>query len=149
MIRNAMNGDNQLCESHITIVGCGFSGICAGVKLLSIGYSNFTIFEKAPSIGGTWFENTYPGCGCDVPSMLYSFSFDLYPEWDYFWAKQGQILDYMKYVVDKRGLANHIVLGTKVTNALWDGHDSSWRITLESADCETVVVSSYLILGHG
>src|SRR5438034_10618429 len=65
----------------VLIVGAGFSGICMGIKLLEAGVKNFLIIEKSEDLGGTWYENRYPGCACDVPAHLYSFSFDRNPNW--------------------------------------------------------------------
>jgi cation diffusion facilitator CzcD-associated flavoprotein CzcO len=79
-------------SNNIVIIGAGMSGIAMGVNLLKRGETNFTIYEKSAFLGGTWYDNEYPGCGCDVPSLLYSFSFEQYSDWDCFWAKQPQIL---------------------------------------------------------
>ena len=67
----------------IAVLGAGMSGLAAVAKLKEAGYSNIDLFEKSDGVGGTWRDNTYPGCGCDVPSHLYSYSFDLNPDWDY------------------------------------------------------------------
>lgn len=85
------NKDNS---NGIVIIGAGMSGIAMGVNLLKRGITNFMIYEKSAFLGGTWYDNVYPGSGCDVPSILYSLSFEQYAEWDSFWAKQPQILKY-------------------------------------------------------
>ena len=65
----------------VLVIGGGFSGVCAAIQLLKRGITNFRVFEKSCGIGGTWWENTYPGAACDVPSHLYCFSFELNPNW--------------------------------------------------------------------
>ena len=90
------------------IVGAGISGIAAAIKLKREGYNDFKIIEKADRVGGTWRENTYPGCGCDVPSSLYSYSFALSSKWSHLFAKQPEILDYLEAVS-----YTHLTLPTK------------------------------------
>src|SRR5215472_12675732 len=81
---------------RVAIAGSGFGGLGMGMTLARAGNRNFAIFERAPSLGGTWRENTYPGAGCDVPSHLYSFSFE--PKWDWSraYAGQAEILGYLE-----------------------------------------------------
>ena len=78
----------------VVIIGGGFGGICAGIKLQKAGF-DYKIIEKKGEFGGTWFENTYPGAACDVPAHSYCFSFDLNPFWTKFYAPQKQILAYI------------------------------------------------------
>ena len=121
-----------------------------GVKLLKAGFANFTIFEKADGVGGTWHDNTYPDCGCDVPSMLYSYSFEQYPEWDRMWAKQSQILKYIEHVVEKYGLAKHIQLNTMVKKAVWNNDANKWEVYLQKHNkIESKVISDYVVMANG
>ncbi|MEM1121706.1 MAG: NAD(P)-binding protein, partial [Bacteroidota bacterium] len=90
------------------IIGTGFSGLAMAIQLKNKGIHDFIILEKARDIGGTWRENTYPGAECDIPSALYSFSFEPYPFWEYKWSMQPQILEYIKYVAKKYDLYPHI-----------------------------------------
>ena len=83
------------------IVGAGISGLAAAIKLREAGLHDFRIIEQAARVGGTWRENTYPGCGCDVPSALYSYSFFLSSKWSRLFAKQPEILSYLEEVSDK------------------------------------------------
>jgi cation diffusion facilitator CzcD-associated flavoprotein CzcO len=136
-------------ERHISIVGCGFGGLAMGVKLLKAGHKNFTIFEKADGVGGTWRDNTYPDCGCDVPSMLYSLSFELYPEWDRMWAKQSQILEYIEFIVDKYGLREHIELSTMVKRAVWNNDNCKWEVATICRQITKVVDSDYIVMANG
>ncbi|KCX86651.1 NAD(P)-binding protein, partial [Acinetobacter baumannii] len=80
------------------IVGAGISGLAAAIKLNEAGLTNFKIIEKASRVGGTWRENTYPGCGCDVPSALYSYSFAPSAKWSHLFARQPEILSYLEDV---------------------------------------------------
>ena len=110
------------------IIGTGFSGLCMAIKLKEQGIEDFIILEKAADIGGTWRENTYPGAECDIPSALYSYSFEPYPEWEYKWSLQPQILEYINHVADKYNLRKHISFGVEVAKAAWQNEDSIWDI---------------------
>lgn len=108
------------------IIGSGFSGICMAISLKANGINDFIILEKAEAIGGTWRENTYPGAECDIPSALYSYSFEPYPDWEYKWSHQPQILDYINYCFTKHGLGPHIQFNKELTAARWC--DNHWQI---------------------
>ena len=110
------------------IIGTGFSGICMGIQLKQKGIHNFIILEKANEVGGTWRENTYPGAECDVPSALYSFSFEPYPDWEYKWSHQPQILEYLKMCVKKYDLESHIHFQKELTSAHWNEIDFFWEV---------------------
>ena len=77
---------------RIAIVGTGFAGICAAIKLREAGYEQLTIFERSLDVGGTWRDNDYPGCACDVPAILYSFSFAPNPNWSRFYCGHQELL---------------------------------------------------------
>lgn len=108
------------------IVGAGISGLAAAIKLKKEGYHNFKIIEKAERVGGTWRENTYPGCGCDVPSSLYSFSFALSSKWSHLFARQPEILSYLEEVSEEFGIKPLIDFGTSLENARWDEGRHLW-----------------------
>jgi len=110
------------------IIGSGFSGICMGIQLKQKGIDDFIILEKADEVGGTWRENTYPGAECDVPSALYSFSFEPYPDWEYKWSHQPQILSYLKMCVKKYKLKSHIIFQKELTSAHWNEEGFFWEI---------------------
>lgn len=116
-------------EYRVTIIGCGLSGIAAAVKLKKEGITDFVILEKSDQVGGTWRENTYPGCGCDVPSSLYSFSFALNNEWDYSYARQPQILKYIEDTVNKMQLRPFLQTCTELQEAEWVENKRRWKIT--------------------
>ena len=113
---------------RIGIIGAGPGGICMGIKLLEAGFDDFTIFERAPGVGGVWFHNTYPGAACDVPSALYSFSFELKRDWSRPYATQPEIRAYFEHCVEKYGLAPHIQLSTGVVGAHWDDERAQWNV---------------------
>ena len=110
------------------IIGTGFSGLCMAIKLKERGIEDFIILEKESDIGGTWRENTYPGAECDIPSALYSYSFEPYPEWEYKWSMQPQILQYINHVADKHELRDHILFGEEVISAIWLQDSGIWQI---------------------
>jgi len=128
---------NQSNSSDITvdvlIVGAGFSGICMGIKLLEAGMKKFLIIEKSDDLGGTWYENRYPGCACDVPAHLYSFSFERNPDWTRMFAGQQEIWQYLKCCVQRYGLAPYIRFCTRFQEAAWDESSAQWRIFTSKA----------------
>ncbi|HEV8298783.1 MAG TPA: NAD(P)/FAD-dependent oxidoreductase [Acidimicrobiales bacterium] len=121
-------------RKRVVIVGAGPGGICASIRLKHAGYDDFVVLDKAPSIGGTWFHNQYPGCACDVQSHLYSFSFEIKRDWSRPYATQPEILAYMQHCVDKYELAHHIRLSTAVTSAYWDDECTLWRVVTDQGD---------------
>ena len=106
-----------MTETDIAIVGSGFSGLGMAIKLKEDGVEDFVVLERDQQVGGTWWANTYPGCGCDVPSHLYSFSFAPNPDWTRTYSKQPEIEAYLQRVADDFGVRRHIRLGTTVTGA--------------------------------
>jgi cation diffusion facilitator CzcD-associated flavoprotein CzcO len=113
---------------HIAIVGSGFAGLGMAIKLKQDGVENFVILERAEDLGGTWRENTYPGCGCDVPSHLYSFSFAPNPGWSRTFSRQAEIWDYMHEVSRRYGIDPHIRYRHEVTSARWEPERELWEI---------------------
>ncbi len=126
----ATSSNSALPGVDILIVGAGFSGICMGIKLLEAGMKSFLIIEKSNNIGGTWWDNRYPGCACDIPSHLYSFSFAPSTEWTRMYPGQQEIHDYLKHCVERYGLAPHIRLNTRFCEAVWDESESAWNVTV-------------------
>jgi cation diffusion facilitator CzcD-associated flavoprotein CzcO len=110
------------------IVGTGFSGIGMAIKLLREGERDFVLLERADQIGGTWRDNTYPGCRCDVPSHLYSFSFAPNPNWSSTFSPQPEILEYLRGVAARFGVIPHVRFGTEMESAEWDDVESRWRL---------------------
>ncbi|MEO9524601.1 flavin-containing monooxygenase [Marinobacter alexandrii] len=119
-------------NTKIAIIGTGFSGLGMGIKLKEAGYHDFVILEQSDDIGGTWHENHYPGCACDVQSALYSFSFEQNPNWSRRFAQQPEIKAYLRHCAEKYGLTKHIRLNTHVAGARYDEARASW--TVETCD---------------
>jgi cation diffusion facilitator CzcD-associated flavoprotein CzcO len=124
----------------IAIIGAGFAGIGAAVQLINTGIHSFTIFERASEIGGTWRDNTYPGCACDVPSHVYSFSFEQNPNWSRRFATSWEIQEYLLGVVDKHGLRDRMKLNTEIVEARFDEATGTWTLTTDGGDAFTARV---------
>ena len=116
--------------SRVAIVGSGFAGVGMGYHLKQAGIESFTIFEEQGAIGGTWRDNTYPGCACDIPSHLYSFSFERRYPWAWRYAKQDEILDYIRHCARKYGVEPHVRLNCRVTGADFDEARGVWVLSL-------------------
>ncbi|HME21591.1 MAG TPA: alpha/beta hydrolase fold domain-containing protein [Acetobacteraceae bacterium] len=112
------------------IIGSGFGGIGMGAALKRQGVTDFVILEKAQDVGGCWRQNTYPGAACDVPSHLYSFSFEPNPDWSHAFARQKEIHAYLKNCARKFGLLPHVRFGSEVSEAVFDETDAMWVVTL-------------------
>lgn len=110
------------------IIGAGFGGLGVAIKLLEEGIDDFVILEKGSDVGGTWYWNTYPGCQCDIPSHLYSFSFALKPDWSRTYSKQPEIHGYLRDTAERFGLMPYVRLETEATRAEWDEDEHIWRI---------------------
>ncbi|GAA5064385.1 flavin-containing monooxygenase [Nocardia callitridis] len=117
-------------EQHhaIVIVGAGFAGIGLAIKLREAGFDDLVILERAEELGGTWQANTYPGCACDVPSQLYSYSFAPNPNWSHTYAPQREILRYLHHVAETHDVNSHIRYRAEVVDARWDEQRALWRI---------------------
>ncbi|KAL2860156.1 FAD/NAD(P)-binding domain-containing protein [Aspergillus pseudodeflectus] len=119
---------------RVTIIGAGVSGILMAIKLQQYlpNHTTFHIYEKSPEIGGTWFENRYPGCACDVPSHLYQYSFAPNTDWSRFYATSREIQSYLESVVRQYNLTPHISFNSLVTHASWSGSRGLWTIEVSS-----------------
>lgn len=129
-------------EHHrVVVIGAGFAGIGIGVKLGELGITDYVICERNESVGGTWFEHTYPGCGCDIPTHLYSFSFARNPGWSRLFPKQDEILEYLRGVADERGVTGHIRFGCEMLRSSWDEDTCRWRVETSQGvlSCDVLV----------
>lgn len=115
-------------KKSVIIVGAGFAGICLAIQLKKAGYSEFQIYERAQDVGGVWRENVYPGAACDVPTPLYSYSFETGFPFSAAYAAQSEMLAYIKHCVKKYEIESHIRYGRDVTKATFDPIDAEWRI---------------------
>ncbi|MBM3692722.1 MAG: NAD(P)/FAD-dependent oxidoreductase [Actinobacteria bacterium] len=129
---------------RIAVIGAGPGGLCMGKRLLDEGIDDFVLLEKSDGVGGTWNLNRYPGCECDVQSALYSFSFEIKPDWSKPYGTQPEILAYMEHVAEKYGVLPHVRLGRSVRRAVWDEPTATWTLTLDDGATVTadVVVSA-------
>jgi cation diffusion facilitator CzcD-associated flavoprotein CzcO len=125
---------------RIAIVGTGFSGIGMAIRLLREGETDFVLLERAADIGGTWRDNTYPGCRCDVPSHLYSFSFAPNPNWSSTFSPQPEILDYLRDVATRFGVLPHVRFNTELESARWDEPQARWQLETSNGPLSADVV---------
>jgi cation diffusion facilitator CzcD-associated flavoprotein CzcO len=140
------SANSAVATVDVLIVGAGFSGLCMGIKLLEAGMNSFLIIEKSADIGGTWWDNRYPGCACDIPSHLYSFSFAPSTEWTRMYPGQQEIHNYLKCCVERYGLAPYLRLRTRFQEAIWDGSQGVWNAT---AGDEIRIRARVLVSGMG
>ena len=132
-------------QYEVLVVGAGASGIGAAIRLREIGVTGFAVLEKADDLGGTWRDNSYPGCACDVPSALYSYSFAPNPEWTRAFAKQPEIHTYLRDTAARYGVTQHIQFGVEVTSAQWDESEQCWEVTTTAGSYRAKI----LIAGTG
>lgn len=123
-----------MITKDIVIIGTGFSGMGMAMKLRAAGRDDFVVLEKAHDVGGTWRDNTYPGCECDIPSHMYSFSYELNADWSKSFSAQPEIYDYMRTVADEQGIRPYIDFGVEVTGATWDESRQRWTVRTASGD---------------
>jgi cation diffusion facilitator CzcD-associated flavoprotein CzcO len=124
-------------DPAIVIIGSGFAGLCMAIALKRAGHRDFVILEKNDDLGGTWRDNKYPGCACDVPSHMYSFSFELNPGWSRMFAPQHEIWEYMRQCARTYGIAAHIRFGCSVERMEWDEVIGRWRIATAAGEVYT------------
>ncbi len=122
---------------HVLVVGAGFSGVAMGIRLKQAGIP-YTIIEKNDSVGGTWYENTYPGIGVDTANHFYSYSFDINHDWDHFFAKGSEILSYIRRNAERERIQEHIRFREEVTQTQWDESAALWRVKTQRADGSVV-----------
>jgi cation diffusion facilitator CzcD-associated flavoprotein CzcO len=136
----------QATSYDVLIVGAGFAGLGMAIRLKQEGIDDFTVLERADRLGGTWRDNTYPGIACDIPSHLYSYSFEPNPNWSRFFAPQKEILAYLEHCADKYGIRPHIRFGTEVTGGSFDERTGLW--TVKTNDGKTLT-ARVVISGSG
>ncbi|MEU9023292.1 NAD(P)/FAD-dependent oxidoreductase [Actinomadura sp. NPDC048394] len=130
----------------IVIIGSGFAGLGMAIRLKQSGFHDFVILEKSEALGGTWHDNTYPGCACDVPSHMYSFSFELNPGWSRMFAPQPEIRSYMERTADKYRVREHIRFGSHVDSMEYQDDSRRWNVTLTDG---TVLTPRAVVSGIG
>lgn len=130
---------------HITILGTGFAGLGMAIQLKQHSQKDFVLIEQAADIGGTWRDNTYPGCACDIPSHLYSFSFALNPRWSRAYSPQREIWDYLRSCAKRFSILPCIQWNSEMLDATWNEDDQYWHITTTQGQ----FITDILILGNG
>lgn len=133
----------------IVIVGAGFAGLGMAIKLKQAGYNDFVILERGNEVGGTWRDNDYPGCTCDIPSFLYSYSFEPNPNWTRSYPGWAEILEYLKHTARKYGLYQHIRFEHDVLEMSWNDEVAEWRTIASTPKGEVSYISRYLVVGTG
>ena len=121
--------DGGVPHLSVAIVGNGFSGLGTAIRLRQAGVEDFLIFERHGDVGGTWRDNSYPGCACDVPSHLYSFSFAPNPDWSRSFSAQPEIHAYLQQVSAQYGIDRFTRNHHEVTEARWSDDDQRWTVT--------------------
>ncbi|QFU88137.1 NAD(P)/FAD-dependent oxidoreductase [Amycolatopsis sp. YIM 10] len=130
----------------VVIVGTGFSGLGQAIQLEKAGIRDYVILEKADEVGGTWRDNSYPGCACDVQSHMYSFSYEQNPDWTRSFSRQPEIFEYLKGVADKYRLRDRIRFGVEITGAHWDQDRGLWTVETRAGE---EFVAQFLVAGVG
>ncbi|WP_240344984.1 NAD(P)/FAD-dependent oxidoreductase [Novosphingobium sp. THN1] len=133
----------------VLVIGAGMTGMAAATKLREAGY-DFVVIEKNPEVGGTWYENRYPGVGVDTPSHFYSFSWEIWPDWQHYHPHGADMQRYMTGVADKYDLRRDIRFNTTVEKLVWDEKSCTWTVTVRNADGTSEnLVANAVINGHG
>ncbi len=129
-------------SARVIIVGSGFAGIGLAHQLKRAGIHDLLILERNDDVGGVWKSTTYPGCTCDVPSHLYSFSFAPNPEWTSTYSPQAEIRAYLKSCTERFGLGGHLRLGVEMRDAAWDESTQRWRVNTSDGEYDAQVLVS-------
>jgi len=134
---------------RIAIIGSGFSGIGMAIRLRRMGIDSFTLYEAAESLGGTWRDNAYPGAACDIPSHLYSFSFELNAAWTRTYAPQREILDYLRHCARKYDVERFIEYRSRVRAARFVEARGLWQVEIERDGAQKTIEANIVIAANG
>ena len=144
-LKEVTRGDIMKNTADAVVIGTGFAGLCAAIKLKEKGM-NFIVLEKDSGVGGVWRVNTYPGAQCDVQSHLYSFSFEHKSDWSRTYGMQKEILEYMEHCSSKYGINPHIRFNTEAVDAKWNDSEKRWEIRTDKGD---IIQAKYAFFGLG
>lgn len=131
------------------VIGAGFSGLGAAIRLRRAGHRDFVVLERAPDVGGTWWDNTYPGCRCDVPSNLYSYSFLPNPDWPETFSPRAEIQRYLRRCAESEGVLEQVRFGVSLEHASWDEREAAWRLELQGESGAEQLLAERLVTGTG
>ena len=138
-------GPDARAAFPVVVIGCGQSGLLAGIRLQEAGIP-FTIVEKNPGVGGTWFENSYPGCRVDVGNHFYCYSFEPSDHWTEYFARQPEIQAYFADVMTRHGIDDHIRWNTEVASATWDDDAGAWNVVVRTADGAVETIAARAVI---
>ena len=141
-----MQTPDRPTHHEFVLIGAGFAGLGMAIALRKAGIEDFVILEKSDEVGGVWRDNRYPGAACDVPSHLYSFSFEPNPRWSRVFATQPEILDYLRHCARKYDLARHLRFGCELASARFDDEAGRWHLTLRDG---RILSATTLVSGVG
>ncbi|MBF6137434.1 NAD(P)/FAD-dependent oxidoreductase [Nocardia otitidiscaviarum] len=133
-------------DHEVVVVGAGFGGIGAGIALQRKGIHDLVIVDKWDRVGGTWHANTYPGVAVDIPSFIYSFSYEQRGDWSRIFAPGDELRDYADSMVDKYGLRHKLLLGTTITGAEYDEDNGLWRLR---TDGDRTLTARFVVMAVG
>ena len=137
---SSIHNENARKNVNVCIVGAGFSGLCMGIKLKMAGI-RFTIIEKSSDVGGTWWDNRYPGCACDVWSNVYQFTFFENPKWSCLVVPAKEISQYLRDAAKHFNLYEHIDFDTSVEKATWNEEEKTWKVVTNNPDHKEIVAT--------
>src|SRR5690606_32306802 len=126
---------------HVLVIGAGMSGLLQGLRLKQLGVP-FTIVEKNDSVGGTWYENRYPGSRVDIANHFYSYSFEPNQRWSEYFSRRDELLEYFRSFAQRHDLVRHIRFGTEVVGATYDERSSTWDVRTQSGGAEQRIVAN-------
>jgi len=136
---------DALADFHVAIVGAGLAGVAMAVRLGRLGI-RYTIFDKNPAVGGTWWENDYPGLRVDVPNLFYSYSFAPNTEWSQHYSPRDEIQSYVARCADEHGVTPHVRFGHEVTSAEYDPDGARWTVRVQPGDGEAFTVTANAVV---
>ncbi len=138
---------NPPVDFHVVIIGAGVSGVLAGLKLDQMGLPSFTILEKNPEPGGTWWQNSYPGCRVDTPSLLYSYSFAPDRGWPEHFSHQPDLLNYVKDIVATHNFSDRLQCNTSVEVMTWNDENATWELDIRRSDGSASHIRANFVIG--
>src|SRR3954454_19456108 len=143
--RDARAVPSTPADLPVVVIGCGESGLLAGIRLKEAGIP-FTIVEKNAGVGGTWWQNTYPGARVDVGNHFYCYSFEPADQWTHFFAEQPELQAYFQRVMDAHGVGSHVLWETEVTEASWDDDTATWSVQARDRNGATTTLSARAVI---